>query len=76
MTRSHMNTLEPPDDLERAQEAYEASGRFLTDALEYLSEHDPDDLPVNIVARVAVWYSGTGQYDLVIEDIMAGEVTP
>jgi hypothetical protein len=34
----------------------------------------PDELPADIVSRVAVWYSRTPAYATVIEDAIAGEV--
>jgi hypothetical protein len=73
----HMSSLEPPDDADeitRAAEAYEASGWFLADALEALGDYSPDELPADIVSRVAVWYSRTPAYATVIEDAIAGEV--
>ncbi len=73
----YMNSLEPPDDADeitRAAEAYEASDTFLCDALEAFAECGPDELPVDIVARVAVWYSRTPAYATVVEDAIAGEV--
>jgi hypothetical protein len=73
----HMSSLEPPDDADeitRAAESYEASESFLCDALEELSDCGPDEIPADLMSRVAVWYSRTPAYATVIEDAIAGEV--
>ena len=58
-----------------AQTLYESSPHFDVDALEYLSDLDPEKLPAVVLHAARQLYRESSLYDTMIDDILDGEVT-